>query len=141
MDATADSDNAGIVEQFLCALQAGDLDAMAAALDEDLVYENVGFPTIRGRARTLKVFESARGRVGFEILIRRIASDGESVITERTDAVVIGRLRIQMWICGVFEVHEGRIILWRDYFDLFDAAKGVVRAAVGAVVPALRPKF
>jgi limonene-1,2-epoxide hydrolase len=42
-------------------------------------------------------------------------------------------------VCGVFEVTNGRITLWRDYFDMFDFTKALVRGLVGAVIPALRP--
>jgi limonene-1,2-epoxide hydrolase len=48
-------------------------------------------------------------------------------------------VRLQFWVCGVFEVHNGRITLWRDYFDTMDMLKGTVRGLIGAVVPALRP--
>ena len=71
--------------------------------------------------------------------IHRIAVNGASVLTERTDVLVIGPVRMQFWVCGVFEVHNGRITLWRDYFDMLDMLKGTVRGLVGAVVPALRP--
>jgi limonene-1,2-epoxide hydrolase len=54
---------------------------------------------------------------------------------------VFGPIRIQLWACGIFEVCDGRISLWRDYFDLWDVTKGLVRGIVGAVVPALRPRL
>ena len=56
-----------------------------------------------------------------------------------TDALVIGPVRLQFWVCGVFEVHDGRITLWRDYFDMFDMVKATVRGLLGAAIPALRP--
>lgn len=133
------SDNARTVENFLTALQNQDIDAAGAVLDEHLVYQNVGFPTIRGRARAIKLFRSMEGRAGFEVKTHRIAVNGSTVLTERTDALVFGRLRLQFWVCGVFEVTDGRITLWRDYFDMFDFAKALARGMLGAVMPALRP--
>jgi limonene-1,2-epoxide hydrolase len=133
------SDNARTVENFLTALQDQDIDAAGAVLDEHLVYQNVGFPTIRGRARAIKLFRSMEGRAGFEVKTHRIAVNGSTVLTERTDAMVFGRLRLQFWVCGVFEVTDGRITLWRDYFDMFDFAKALARGVIGAVIPALRP--
>lgn len=133
------SDNARTVENFLTALQNQDIDAAGAVLDEHLVYQNVGFPTIRGRARAIKLFRSMEGRAGFEVKTHRIAVNGSAVLTERTDALVFGRLRLQFWVCGVFEVTDGRITLWRDYFDMFDFAKVLARGMLGAVIPALRP--
>ena len=70
-----------------------------------------------------------------------MAADGNTVLTERTDALIFGRVRLNFWVCGVFEVRDGRITLWRDYFDLFDMTKALVRGLAGAVVPALQRKF
>lgn len=132
-------DSARTIENFLTAMQNHDIDSAGAALDENLDYQNVGFPTIRGRARAMKLFRSMQGRVGFEVKIHRIAVNGSTVLTERTDALVFGRVRLQFWVCGVFEVTDGRITLWRDYFDMFDFTKALARGLLGAVIPALRP--
>ena len=138
---TAQIDNAHTVEVFLTALEDQDIDAAGAVLDENLVYQNVGFPTIRGRARTLKLFRGMEGRASFEVKIHRIAVNGTSVLTERTDVLVFGPVRLQFWVCGVFEVTDGRITLWRDYFDMFDFTKALARGVLGAVVPTLRPRL
>ena len=58
-------DSARTIENFLTAMQNHDIDSAGAALDENLAYQNVGFPTIRGRARAMKLFRSMQGRVGF----------------------------------------------------------------------------
>ena len=138
---SSDIDNAHTVEVLLSSLQSADTDGAGAVLDENLVYENVGLPTIRGRARALKLFRSMEGRAAFEVKTHRIAVNGSSVLTERTDAIIIGPVRLQFWVCGVFEVHDGRISLWRDYFDTVDFLKAIARGLLGAVVPALRPTF
>lgn len=135
---TAAASQTSTVETFLNALQEEDFDTAESALAQNLVYQNVGFPTIYGRNRAMKLFRSMPGRMGFEVKIHRIAADGAAVLTERTDALVFGPLRLQFWVCGVFEVHEGRITLWRDYFDMFDMVKATVRGLVGVVVPSLR---
>jgi limonene-1,2-epoxide hydrolase len=132
--------NTRTVEVFLHALQDADLDTVGAVLAEDLVYQNVGLPTIHGRSRALKLFGSM-GAGSFEVKVHRIAADGAAVLTERTDALIFGPLRLQFWVCGVFEVHDGEITLWRDYFDFFDMFKATVRGLVGLVVPSLRASF
>lgn len=137
--ASSDVDNAHTVEAMLSSLQDQEFDGVAAALDDNLVYQNVGFPTIRGRARAMKLFRSMEGRMGFEVKIHRIAVNGASVHTERTDVLEFGRLRLQFWVCGVFEVANGRITLWRDYFDMWDITKALLRGLAGVAVPALRP--
>ncbi|GFG76367.1 limonene-1,2-epoxide hydrolase family protein [Mycobacterium botniense] len=134
-------DNTHLVEAFLNALQDEDFDAAGAALADDLVYHNVGLPTIYGRDRTMKLFRGMQGRVRFEVKIHRIAADESAVLTERTDALIFGPLRIQFWVCGVFEVHDGRITLWRDYFDFYDMLKATVRGLAAMVLPSLRATF
>ncbi|BBY60176.1 limonene-1,2-epoxide hydrolase family protein [Mycolicibacterium sarraceniae] len=137
---SSDIDNAHTVEVFLSALQAQDLTTADAQLDDNLVYQNVGFPTIRGRKRAMKIFKGLqRPSFGFEVKIHRIAVNGPVVLTERTDVLAIGPVRLQFWVCGVFEVHNGRITLWRDYFDMYDMLKATVRGLIGAVLPGLRP--
>ncbi len=135
------TDNIRTVEDFLSALQDADYEAANAALDDHLVYQNVGLPTIRGRSRAMRLFRQMDGRMGFEVKIHRAAADGAAVLTERTDALILGPLRIHFWVCGVFEVHDGRITLWRDYFDFYDMTKALLRGVAGAVIPALKARM
>lgn len=131
-----------IVQRYLDALDDGRLEDAMALVDERIVYTNVSLPTVRGRrrlARTLSLFN--HDWVDFGVLTHRIAENGTAVLTERTDALTVGPFRFQFWVCGAFEVRGGQIILWRDYFDYFDILKATGRAIVGAVAPALRPKF
>ncbi len=138
VDTTA---NARTVEAFLYALQDEDFDAADSLMADNIEWQNVGYPTIRGRRRIVGIFRRGKGRVGFEVKLHRVAAEGNAVLTERTDALIIGPVRMQFWVCGVFEVHGGRITLWRDYFDTFDVVKGTVRGLLGAVVPSLRQSF
>ncbi|OIN82417.1 nuclear transport factor 2 family protein [Mycobacterium malmoense] len=133
--------NTRTVENFLNALQDDDFETAEATLDDNLVYENVGLPTIHGRARAIKLFRRMEGRAAFEVKIHRIAADGAAVLTERTDALIVGPLRLQFWVCGVFEVHDGKITLWRDYFDFFDMVKATARGVAALVVPSLKATF
>lgn len=141
-DTAITSDNIRIVENFLNALQSKDIDLAVGALDENVVYQNVGYhPAIRGRHRVKAILKGLDGRMRFEVKFHHSASDGAAVLNERTDALVFGPLRLQFWVCGVFEVHQGQITLWRDYVDGFDMLKGLARGVVGIVLPALRPRF
>jgi limonene-1,2-epoxide hydrolase len=135
----SDVDNARTVETALYALQDQDFDTVDSAFADEIVWQNVGFPTMRGRERIVNLLRRGQGRVGFEVKFHRIAADGNTVLTERTDALVIGPLRLQFWVCGVFEVHGGRITLWRDYFDMLDITKATLRGLAATVVPSLRP--
>jgi limonene-1,2-epoxide hydrolase len=139
---SSDVDNARTVETFLYALQDEDFDTADSVLADNIVWQNVGVLTLRGRERIMKIFRRGQGRAGFEVKIHRIAAEGNAVLTERTDALIFGPLRLQFWICGVFEVHGGRITLWRDYFDFFDFfVKAPLRGLAGILVPSLRQSF
>lgn len=98
------------VEAFLNALQNEDFDTVDAALGDDLVYENVGFSRIRGGRRTATLLRRMQGRVGFEVKIHRIGADGAAVLTERTDALIIGPLRVA--VLGLRRIRGGR---WADH--------------------------
>ena len=136
---SSDVDNARTVETALYALPDQDFETVDSAFADEIVWQNVGFPTMRGRQRIVNLLRRGQGRVGFEVKIHRIAADGNTVLTERTDALVIGPLRLQCWVCGVFEVHGGRITLWRDYFDMLDITKATLRGLAATVFPSLRP--
>lgn len=135
--------NAAVVEKFLYALRDKDLDTADALLDDNLLYQNVGYSSIRGRRRTMALFAGMKTRpgVGFDVKFHRMATDGHTVLNERTDALIFGPVRLHFWVCGVFEVHDGKITLWRDYVDTFDMLKATLRGLAGAVAPALQRKF
>jgi len=136
---SSDVENARTVETFLYAMQDEDFETVDSTLADMIIWQNVGFVTVQGRRRIVKLLRSGQGRLRFEVKIHRIAADGSAVLTERTDALVIGPLRVQFWVCGVFEVHAGRITLWRDYFDVWDITKATLRGLAAVVFPSLRP--
>ena len=131
-----------VVETFLpAALRDRDFDLVSSLLADDVVYENVGYPTFRGAQPIVKAFRKMESRmpmVNWDVEIHRIASSGASVMTERTDSVIIGRFRADFWVCGVFDVHDGKITLWRDYFDVMDLVKGTIRGLLALALPSMR---
>jgi limonene-1,2-epoxide hydrolase len=131
-----------VVERFLELLRRGDVDGAVELLAVDVVYENVGLPTVYGRERVRRVFRATLGRSksGFDVYIHAIAAGGTTVLTERTDVLKARRLHVQLWVCGRFDVQDGQIVLWRDYFDQMTSLTATVRGLLGAVVPALRAK-
>jgi limonene-1,2-epoxide hydrolase len=134
------SDPQAVVETFLGALVARDLDTAADLLDERVVYVNVGLPALRGRRRAIGFLRPLTRRgVALEIYVHAIAANGPTVLTERTDALTIGRCRMQFWVTGRFDVQDGRIVLWRESFDYLDALRAFVRGVLGVLIPMLRP--
>jgi limonene-1,2-epoxide hydrolase len=130
------------VIRFLDAMQDANVEEVIALAADEIVYSNVSLPTIRGKDRFSKgVRAYYRHRLGFEVIVHRIASNGSSVLTERTDALIFGPFRMQFWVCGVFEVENGQITLWRDYFDWRSTSLATLRGLVGILIPQLRAKF
>lgn len=130
-----------VVEAFLEALASAEVGRAADYLAQDVRYTNVGLPTIRGRSDVVAVLEGLdRPSASFEVYIHSIAAEAAVVLTERTDVISVGPVRAQFWVWGRFEVHDGRITVWRDYFDYLDILRGVGRGLLGAVIPSLRPE-
>ena len=134
---------AGIVQAFLAALEVPDIDAAAELLADDVEYTNVSLPSNHGRATVeslLRRFFERRG-VRFRVHYHAISTDGDVVLTERTDELRIGPVVHRFWVCGRFEVRDGKITLWRDYFDWRDLLVGLARGVGGVVVPALNRRW
>jgi limonene-1,2-epoxide hydrolase len=136
----ATTDPQAVAEAFMAALAASDLEGAMALLADDVEYTNVGLPSIRGREKVARALSGLnRPKVGFEVYLHSISADGPVVLTERTDVLIFGSLRAQFWVWGRFDVHDGRITLWRDSFDFLDITKGVVRGLLGMAIASLRP--
>jgi limonene-1,2-epoxide hydrolase len=137
------ADPAHVVKTFLLALQDGDLDRALSLLDEGVVYINVTLPTVRGRRGVERLFRPAYEKLhgGFRVHFHAIAADGSTVLTDRTDELIMGRVRQRIWVYGRFEVSGGKITLWRDSFDWFDVLIGLFRGLLGAVNPALNRRW
>jgi limonene-1,2-epoxide hydrolase len=134
-----DTAPAAVVTRFLEALAVQDHATVADLLAPGLRYTNVSLPTLTGGARVATLLRRAlRPGTGFGVQIHHIASQGDTVLTERTDLLKLGPLHIRFWVCGTFRVEDGRITLWRDYFDWWDIGKGTVRGFLGLALPRLR---
>ena len=65
--------------------------------------------------RTLRAFNSIASE--FEVQMHNIAGHGNVVLTERTDILRGPLMEMEFWVCGTFEIREGKIVLWRDRAD------------------------
>lgn len=131
-----------VVEKFLNSLAEGEIDDAVDLLAPDVEYSNVSLPTVHGRERVRRLAHLTLGRpgAGFEVYNHVISASGNSVLTERTDVIKAGRLRIQFWVCGRFDVENGVIVLWRDRFDWMNYTVATLRGVIGVFVPAVRAK-
>jgi limonene-1,2-epoxide hydrolase len=67
--------------------------------------------------------------------------EGDTVLTERTDELSVGRFKQRFWVYGRFELRGGKIAVWRDSFDWLDILVSLVRAAAGAISPGLNRRW
>ena len=52
-----------------------------------------------------------------EFRVLREVAEGPVVILERLDRHLFGDTWVELPVTGVYEVHDGLITYWRDYFD------------------------
>ncbi|MET0199117.1 MAG: limonene-1,2-epoxide hydrolase family protein [Rhodococcus fascians] len=122
------------MEGMFDALRNRDVERVVDRLDDAVVWHNVGLPRVRGKRRVGKFMRLlAKPQYGFDVTIHNIASDGDTVLTERTDVLIWRRLRIEFWVCGTFELRDGKILVWRDYFDNLDFLEGLIKGALRAL--------
>jgi len=85
------------------------------------VWENVGFSTTTGIDEAIGLLDgfAAAGIVTIPVEILNIAAAGNIVLTERVDHMVgaDGKTLMSIRLMGIFEIENGRIKAWRDYFD------------------------
>ena len=58
------------------------------------------------------------GIEGIEFRVINIAADGPVVMTERVDVFRLPDKSFELPVMGTFEVSDGKINAWRDYFDM-----------------------
>jgi limonene-1,2-epoxide hydrolase len=111
--------NEQVLRDFLEKWRNRDAEGMANTFAEDGVYENVpeGKPMV-GRAAIREWLDGVFGNLSrIEVEIRRIASDGEWVLSERIDDHIAGDKHMPLPVMNVSRVVDGRLVLFRDYYD------------------------
>ena len=85
---------------------------------DDAVYHNMpGSPNV-GREAVAKGLGYTQRLTSAGWVILHQAVTGDVVINERLDRFKVGEQVVELPVCGVFELREGKIAAWRDYFDL-----------------------
>jgi limonene-1,2-epoxide hydrolase len=112
------------VESFLDAFVAMDSDTALDHVAQDCEYTNVGLMTVTGHAGIRDVLEPFFASIHEnEFQILRTATDGPVVFLERLDRHRLDHGWRELPVNGVFEVHDGKITVWRDYFDIATMAR------------------
>ena len=127
-DSALETDPEVVVKEFCKLWLAGDIDAIVDAFAEDAVYHNIPMPPVTGHAEIRDFIAGfLAGFDGIDFVIHHQVSQGGVVMNERTDKLRRkDGVEVPLPVMGVFEVRDGKIAAWRDYFDL-----GTVTAAFG----------
>jgi limonene-1,2-epoxide hydrolase len=114
-----DSDPLDVVTRFCAAWSTGDLDALMAFFTDDAVYHNIPVDPVTGTDAIRATIEGfTAGVESIEFQVGNIAAHGDVVLTERVDVFTLPGRTISLPVMGTFEVRDGRIAAWRDYFDM-----------------------
>lgn len=99
------------------------VDVLAAFLTDDAVYHNIPFAPVIGKEAIADNIASfirpgPPGIMDIDFRIINIAANGPIVMTERVDIFTLPDRSFDLQVMGIFELRDGRISAWRDYFDL-----------------------
>jgi limonene-1,2-epoxide hydrolase len=114
------SDATDLIRRFCDEFGKGaGVDEIVAYFTDDAIYHNipvdpvVGPEAIKG---VFAMFTTGVERIEFRVL--NLVGDGNVVLTERVDVFTFANGAIELPVMGTFEVRDGKIAKWRDYFDL-----------------------
>ncbi|RDI59073.1 limonene-1,2-epoxide hydrolase family protein [Nocardia pseudobrasiliensis] len=134
------------VREFFAALEMDAADEAIELLDPDIVWKNTSLPDVRGVKRVGSLLRGLnRDSLGFRVDMHHIAAEseghppteGQTILTERTDYLRFGPIEFGFWVCGTFELVDGRITLWHDHFSWENLLRGL---GVGVVRSLRRPR-
>lgn len=108
-----------LVRRFCAAWADGDPGALGGYFADDAVYHNIPLDPHHGREAIVAAIAAFSAGVDkIEFRVHHLAAEGPVVLTERTDVFYLPSGSIEIAVMGTFEVHDGLITAWRDYFDL-----------------------
>jgi limonene-1,2-epoxide hydrolase len=111
--------NSQTVVDFLHAWDENDFDSAFALMSPDIVYKNTGYPDAVGHDAVRTTLAALiDGTTPMTSVIHQIAENANgAVMTERTDTLHTAKGAVSFPVMGAFDVKDGLISGWRDYFD------------------------
>ena len=108
-----------VVKAFNKAMEIKDYDTALKLVSDDCEYTNMPMGTVRGPAGIRSVLEPFFApTIENKLEILREAAVGPIVFLERLDRHLLPAGWVNLPVTGVYEVHDGLITVYRDYFDL-----------------------
>jgi len=110
-----------LVREFCDAWSKLDPDLLTGYFTDDGVYHNIPMAPLEGKD-AIRAFLTGflAGVSTAEFKMVNVVATDEVVMTERIDAFTMAATgkRGEFPVCGVFEIRDGKIAAWRDYFDM-----------------------
>ena len=113
------TNNVAIVRDFIEAWQRLDPVELASYFHESGCYHNMPAKAVTGREAVQQFitgFIKPWTHTDWEILT--LVGEGDIVVCERLDRTKTKNGDVDLPCCGVFMMEDGKIKLWRDYFDM-----------------------
>ncbi|MEZ5551809.1 MAG: SgcJ/EcaC family oxidoreductase [Pseudomonadales bacterium] len=113
------TDNVDIIRNFIETWSTLDPEKLAGFFTEDGTYYNMPAQPVSGRANVQKFiagFLSTWTETTWDIL--NICGSRDLVFAERLDRTRTTKGDVDLPCVGVFEMQDGKIHVWRDYFDI-----------------------
>jgi limonene-1,2-epoxide hydrolase len=108
-----------VVKAFNTAMAIKDYDTALKYVSADCEYTNIPMSSVRGPEGIRSVLEPFFApTLENELNIIREAAVGPLVFLERLDRHRLATGWVELPVTGVYEVHDGLITVYRDYFDL-----------------------
>ena len=114
------ADSIETVRDFCGAWERLERAAILDAFTEDAVYHNMPMQPAVGKVAIGVLLDMVLSQAADGVVfdIKHIVADGDVVLTERVDTFTTGNKKIALDVMGVFELRDGKIAAWRDYFDM-----------------------
>lgn len=107
-----------VVKAFMAAMEKKDYDTALRYIAEDCEYDSVPISKVYGPAGVRAVLEPFFApTLENQFVIRREVANGPVVFLERLDRHLLPTGWVELPVTGVFEVHDGKITVYHDYFD------------------------
>jgi limonene-1,2-epoxide hydrolase len=115
-----DAENAERVVRDMCdGFAKHDAEALRVFFTDDVVYHNIPMDPAVGIDATIAFIDGFFAMCeGMVIETRFLAVRDNVVLTERIDTFTMGDKVAALPVMGTFEIRDGKISAWRDYFDL-----------------------
>ena len=119
------NENENIIKEFISAWSELNAEKLAEFFTEDGIYHNIPIEPVQGKEQVkqfIAAFIQPWTSTTWDLL--SIASEGALVIAERLDRTQAGEKSVDLPCVGIFQMEEGKIKSWKDYFDsktYFDA--------------------